>query len=77
MESKVTKHTSTNLEELNEKIARLLKDPSEAIVNASINVDAMTLQQLKEFAENGEFLLFHIFPPYIKHIERWFGSLCF
>lgn len=53
MESKVTKHTSTNLEELNEKIAQLLKDPAEAIENASINIDAMTLPQLKEFAEKG------------------------
>lgn len=53
MESKLTKHTSTNLEELDAKIAKLLRDPSDAIVNASINVDAMTLQQLKEFAENG------------------------
>lgn len=55
MDSKLTKHTSTNLEELHEKIAQLLKDPAEAIEHASINIDAMSLTELKEFAENGEF----------------------
>lgn len=49
----VTKHTSTNLEEINKKIARLLKDPADALNNTSINVDEMSLHQLKEFAENG------------------------
>ncbi|CAO3638487.1 unnamed protein product [Mucor hiemalis] len=53
MEAKVTRHTSTNLEELEEKIALLLKDPSEALTHASVNIDSMTLTQLKEFAENG------------------------
>jgi predicted YcjX-like family ATPase len=53
MDPKVTRHVSTNLEELNEKIARLLKDPAEAIEFASINIDAMTLPQLKAFAEEG------------------------
>lgn len=54
MDTKVTRHTSTNLEELNEKIALLLKDPSEALTNASVNIDSMTLTELKEFAENGK-----------------------
>lgn len=53
METKLTRHTSTNLEELNEKIAQLLKDPAEALDNSPINIDTMTLSQLKEFAENG------------------------
>jgi len=53
MEAKLTRHTSTNLEELNEKIARLLKDPAEALDNSPINIDTMTLSELKEFAEKG------------------------
>lgn len=53
METKLTRHTSTNLEELNEKIAQLLKDPAEALDNSPISIDTMTLSQLKEFAENG------------------------
>jgi uncharacterized protein YlaN (UPF0358 family) len=55
MDPKATRHVSTNLEELNEKIAQLLKDPAEAIEFASINIDAMTLPQLKAFAEEGIF----------------------
>lgn len=61
MDTKVTRHTSTNLEEINEKIAQLLKDPAEAMDHASINIDAMTLTQLKEFAENGTFISFILF----------------
>ena len=53
METKVTRHLSTNLEELNERIKQLLKDPADALSHASINIDAMTLTELKEFAENG------------------------
>lgn len=64
MESKRTKHTSTNLEELHEKIKQLLKDPTEAIVHASINIDAMTIPQLKEFAENGESYMTHLLALY-------------
>lgn len=55
MDPKVTRHVSTNLEELDEKIAQLVKDPAEAIEFASINIDAMTLPQLKTFAEEGIF----------------------
>lgn len=53
MDAKVTRHTSTNLEEINEKIAKLLKDPAEAIDNVSIDVDSMSLTELKAFAERG------------------------
>ncbi|OBZ85755.1 TBC1 domain family member 10A [Choanephora cucurbitarum] len=53
MDPKVTRHISANLEELNEKIAKLLKDPSEIIDNTSFNVDSMGLSELKAFAERG------------------------
>ncbi|KAG1462152.1 hypothetical protein G6F56_005577 [Rhizopus delemar] len=52
-EVKLTRHTSANLEEINEKIAQLLKDPSEALDNSPIDVDAMSLADLKAFAERG------------------------
>lgn len=53
----VTKHTSTNLEEINKKIARILQDPTQAIDHMSINVDEMTWSQLKEFADKGNNIL--------------------
>lgn len=53
-EVKLTRHTSANLEEINEKIAQLLKDPSEALDNSPIDVDAMSLADLKAFAERGK-----------------------
>ncbi|KAI8369716.1 rab-GTPase-TBC domain-containing protein [Blakeslea trispora] len=53
MDPKVTRHISANLEELNEKIAKLLKDPSEIIDNTLFNVDNMGLSELKAFAERG------------------------
>ena len=64
MDPKVTRHISANLEELNEKIAKLLKDPSEIIDNTSFNVDSMGLSELKAFAERGMgffFVLFRFF----------------
>jgi hypothetical protein len=54
MDIKVTRHISTNLEEINDKIAKLLKDPLEAFEHASIDVDAMPLLELRAFAENGK-----------------------
>jgi hypothetical protein len=51
--SVLSKHTSTNLEALDLKIARLLRDPSEIFEHVAINVDAMTMTELKDFAENG------------------------
>lgn len=62
MEAKLTRHTSTNLQELNEKIARLLEDPAEALDNSPINIDTMTLSELKDFAEKGR-LANKRFPP--------------
>lgn len=80
MEAKVTRHTSTNLEELEEKIALLLKDPSEALTHASVNIDSMTLTQLKEFAENGNHKSSSIIALLIltsKYEYRWVRCLCF
>ncbi len=74
MEPKITRHTSANLEELNEKIARLLKDPAEALDNASIDVDSMSLAELKAFAEKG------MFPTTIQdcdidQVKKYIGGL--
>lgn len=53
MDVKATRHTSTNLEDLQEKIAELLKDPAEALDYAPVDVDNMSPAELKEFAEKG------------------------
>ncbi|KAI9015789.1 rab-GTPase-TBC domain-containing protein [Phycomyces nitens] len=50
---KTTRHTSTDFDEINRKIARLLKDPSDAMDQAPIDIDAMSLSDLKAFAEQG------------------------
>ncbi|OAD73610.1 hypothetical protein PHYBLDRAFT_168049 [Phycomyces blakesleeanus NRRL 1555(-)] len=50
---KTTRHTSTDFDEINKKIARLLKDPSDAMDQAPIDIDAMSLSDLKAFAEQG------------------------
>lgn len=50
----MTRHTSTDLEELNDKIKRLLRDPGDAFDQASVDVDSMTVPELKAFAEQGK-----------------------
>ena len=49
----MTRHVSTDLEKINRKIARILRDPSDAFDQASVDIDAMTLSELKAFAEQG------------------------
>lgn len=53
MDVKAARHTSMDLEDLQEKIANLLKDPAEALDYAPVDVDSMSLAELKEFAERG------------------------
>ncbi|KAI9493461.1 rab-GTPase-TBC domain-containing protein [Zychaea mexicana] len=53
MDIKMTRHTSTNLEDIGKKIAQILRDPGDAFDQASVDIDAMTLSELKAFAEQG------------------------
>ncbi|KAI8080026.1 rab-GTPase-TBC domain-containing protein [Halteromyces radiatus] len=53
MDIKATRHTSTNLEEINERIERILKDPSTLENDKSIDLYSLTLPELKAFAEQG------------------------
>jgi hypothetical protein len=53
-----------------------LKDPAEAIEHASINIDAMTLPELKEFAENGWYI-YSSLALILIYYSRWFRCLCF
>ncbi|CDH53403.1 tbc1 domain family member 10a-like [Lichtheimia corymbifera JMRC:FSU:9682] len=53
MDVKMTRHTSTDLEQINDKIKRLLRDPGDAFDQASVDVDSMTVPELKAFAEQG------------------------
>ncbi|KAI7863462.1 rab-GTPase-TBC domain-containing protein [Spinellus fusiger] len=53
MGMKTTRHTSADFDEINRRIARLLKDPSDAMDHAPIDIDAMSLSDLKAFAEQG------------------------
>ncbi|KAI8330600.1 hypothetical protein BC941DRAFT_168049 [Chlamydoabsidia padenii] len=53
MDIKATRHTSTNLEELTERIERILKDASQLENDKSIDLNTLTLPELKAFAEQG------------------------
>ncbi|KAI8142757.1 hypothetical protein BJV82DRAFT_137089 [Fennellomyces sp. T-0311] len=53
MDVKMTRHVSTDLEKINKKIAQILRDPSDAFDQASVDIDSMTLSELKAFAEQG------------------------
>lgn len=53
MDIKATRHTSTNLEELNERIEQILKDASQYENDKSIDLNTLTLPELKAFAEAG------------------------
>jgi hypothetical protein len=53
MDIKATRHTSTNLEEINERIEQILKDASQYENDKSIDLNTLTLPELKAFAEAG------------------------
>ncbi|ORX48851.1 RabGAP/TBC [Hesseltinella vesiculosa] len=53
MDIKATRHVSTNLEEINDKIARILQDSKVMTIDKDIDLDNLSLPELKEFAEKG------------------------
>ncbi|KAG0165765.1 hypothetical protein DFQ28_005993 [Apophysomyces sp. BC1034] len=63
MDVKTTRHISTDLDEINKRIAQVLKDPSDALSQAQIDVDSMSRPEMKEFAEQGERI------TVLKHIQ--------
>lgn len=53
MDVKTTRHTSANLDEINARIAEILKDPVDILGQASFKLESLTLPELKDFAEQG------------------------
>lgn len=81
MNIKATRHTSTDLEQISDKIEQILKDNSAVFDNALVDVDSMTPKELKAFAERGSWNELRFNESVVVVVAhwgcyRWFGSMC-